>query len=63
MGHDYCPYGVEANLHALNTFLRYSYERGLSEKQLAPTDIFAPEMIYEFKKDIYSPIADFTTFD
>jgi 4,5-dihydroxyphthalate decarboxylase len=49
MGEDFWPYGLEPNLHTLNTFLRYSYEQGLSKRQLTPKDLFAPETFESFK--------------
>jgi 4,5-dihydroxyphthalate decarboxylase len=49
MGRDFWPYGLEPNLHTLTTFLRYSYEQGLSKRQLAPEEIFAPESLESFK--------------
>lgn len=49
MGTDFWPYGLEADLHTLATFLRYSYEQGLSKRQLAPAELFAPESLESFK--------------
>ena len=49
MGRDFWPYGLEQNEHTLSTFLRYSYEQGLSKRQLAPREIFAPESLESFK--------------
>jgi 4,5-dihydroxyphthalate decarboxylase len=49
MGPDFWPYGLESNLHVLGTFLRYSHEQGLSERLLAPQDLFAPETLESFK--------------
>ena len=49
MGRDFWPYGLEPNEHTLSTFLRYSYEQGLSKRQLAPREIFAPESLESFK--------------
>lgn len=40
MGVDFWPYGLEPNRHALETFLRYSFEQGLSPRRLAPEDLF-----------------------
>jgi len=42
-GDDWWPYGLAPNRHVLETFLRYHHEQGLSGKQLAPEDLFAPE--------------------
>jgi len=49
MGRDFWPYGLEPNEHVLGTFLRYSYEQGLSKRQLAPRELFAPESLESFK--------------
>ena len=49
MGTDFWPYGLEANEHVLETFLRYSHEQGLSKRQLRPRELFAPESLESFK--------------
>ncbi len=49
LGRDFWPYGYEPNVHALRTFLRYSYEQGLSKRQLEPKELFAPESLESFK--------------
>jgi 4,5-dihydroxyphthalate decarboxylase len=49
LGRDFWPYGFEANVQTLSTFLRYSYEQGLSKRQLSPRDLFAPETLETFK--------------
>jgi 4,5-dihydroxyphthalate decarboxylase len=49
MGEDYWPYGFAGNKHTLETFLRYSYEQGLSKRQLKPEELFAPESLESFK--------------
>ena len=49
MGRDFWPYGLEGNDHVLSTFLRYSFEQGLSKRQLTPKEIFAPESLESFK--------------
>jgi len=41
MGDDYWSYGLEANRHVLETFTRYHHEQGLSERRVAPEDLFA----------------------
>jgi 4,5-dihydroxyphthalate decarboxylase len=48
MGEDYWPYGFERNRKTLATFLRYSFEQGLSKRQLSPEDLFAPETLESF---------------
>jgi 4,5-dihydroxyphthalate decarboxylase len=49
MGQDFWPYGIEPNLQTLNTFLRYSFEQGLSARQLTARELFAPETLESFK--------------
>jgi 4,5-dihydroxyphthalate decarboxylase len=49
MGHDFWPYGIERNHHALATFLRYSHEQGLAKQRLEPSQLFAPESLESFK--------------
>ena len=49
MGDDYWPYGLEPNRKVLETFLRYSYEQGLSKRILAPEEIFAPASTESWK--------------
>ncbi|HLQ76403.1 MAG TPA: ABC transporter substrate-binding protein [Terriglobia bacterium] len=49
MGKDYWPYGLDANQKTLTTFLRYSYEQGLSKRLLTPRELFAPESLESFK--------------
>jgi 4,5-dihydroxyphthalate decarboxylase len=49
MGRNFWPYGLEANMNTLTTFLRYSREQGLSKRQLTPRDLFAPESLESFK--------------
>ena len=45
LGEDWWPYGVEANRKAINTFLRYHHEQGLSKRLLTCEDIFVPELL------------------
>ena len=49
MGDDFWPYGFEKNHATLDTFLRYSFEQGLSKRKLNPEDLFAPESLEAFK--------------
>ena len=49
MGKDFWPYGLDANIKPLTTFLRYHYEQGLSKRLLTPAEIFAPESLEAFK--------------
>lgn len=49
IGDDFWPYGFEKNEATLQTFLRYSFEQGLSKRLLAPSELFAPETLESFK--------------
>ncbi len=48
MGDDYWSYGLDANRHVLETFLRYHHEQGLSPRRLEPEELFAPESLESF---------------
>jgi 4,5-dihydroxyphthalate decarboxylase len=48
LGEDYWSYGLDANRHVLETFLRYHSEQGLSRRQYAPEELFAPEATEAF---------------
>jgi hypothetical protein len=45
MGADYWSYGLPANRHTLQTFLRYHHEQGLSPRQRTPDELFPPEAV------------------
>ena len=49
MSDNWWPYGVEANRKAVDTFLRYHFEQGLSKRKLDPAELFAPETLEAFK--------------
>ncbi len=49
LGEDWWPYGLERNRAALDTFLRYHHEQGLSARQLAVEELFAPETLEAFR--------------
>lgn len=49
MGEDFWPYGFEKNRETLATFLRYSFEQGLSQRLLDPRELFASETFEAFK--------------
>lgn len=49
MGEDYWPYGLEPNRATLEAATRYSYEQGLSVRQLSPDELFAPSTLSEYK--------------
>ncbi|MDH3446454.1 MAG: ABC transporter substrate-binding protein, partial [Deltaproteobacteria bacterium] len=48
-GPDWWPYGLEANRHVLEALIRYMGEQGLLRKPVKLEDIFAPNMVGEFK--------------
>ena len=48
MGDDYWSYGFQRNRSVLETFLRYSFEQGLSKRLLTPEEIFVPETMESF---------------
>lgn len=45
LGDDWWSYGVAANRDAIDAFLRYHFEQGLSKRRLTCEDIFVPELI------------------
>ncbi|HEU4353245.1 MAG TPA: ABC transporter substrate-binding protein [Burkholderiales bacterium] len=49
MGEDWWPYGLEPNRNALETFLRYHHEQGLSKRRFQPEELFARETLASFK--------------
>jgi 4,5-dihydroxyphthalate decarboxylase len=46
MGDDYWPYGVESNRQALEAFLRYMHAQGLTDRLLAPEELFAESTLH-----------------
>ena len=49
MGEDWWPYGLQPNRKALETFLRYHHEQGLSKRVFKPEELFARETLASFK--------------
>lgn len=45
LGEDWWPYGLDANRKAIDTFLRYHHEQGLSRRKLTSEDIFVPALL------------------
>jgi len=45
MGDNFWPYGIEPNRKTLETLFRYSYEQGLSSKELTIEDLFHPSSL------------------
>ncbi|MEC7655286.1 MAG: ABC transporter substrate-binding protein, partial [Pseudomonadota bacterium] len=42
MGEDYWPYGVHKNAAVIEAMSRYSFEQGLTARNLTAEDLFAP---------------------
>ena len=51
MGNNFWPYGIEANRKTLETLFRYSYEQGLSSRELTIEELFHPSSL-EFIESI-----------
>jgi 4,5-dihydroxyphthalate decarboxylase len=49
MGEDWWPYGLEPNRKALESFLRYHHEQGLSKRRFGLEELFARETLASFK--------------
>lgn len=45
LGQDWWPYGIKANRKALDAYLRYHFEQGLSRRRLTIEDVFVPELL------------------
>ncbi len=45
LGDDWWPYGLEANRKAIDTYLRYHFEQGLSKRRMTCEEIFVPEFL------------------
>jgi 4,5-dihydroxyphthalate decarboxylase len=48
MGQDFWPYGVDSNKKTLDTFLRFSFEQGLTSRKLAVDELFSKETLDTF---------------
>jgi hypothetical protein len=46
LGSDWWPYGIKANRPAIEAFLRYHYEQGLSQRRWTIEEIFAPALLH-----------------
>jgi 4,5-dihydroxyphthalate decarboxylase len=42
MGENFWPYGIEPNRKALEALFQYSYEQGLSSRELTIEEVFHP---------------------
>jgi 4,5-dihydroxyphthalate decarboxylase len=49
MGEDYWPDGLEPNRHTLETFVRYSYEQGITRRQIGVDELFAAPTLDTFR--------------
>ena len=45
MGKNFWPYGIEPNRKTLETLFRYSYEQGLSSRELTIEELFHPSSL------------------
>lgn len=45
MGEDWWPYGIDANRPAIEAFLRYQHEQGLSPRRRTVEEVFAPDLL------------------
>ena len=45
LGNDWWPYGLAANRKAVDAFLRYHFEQGLSKQRLTCEDIFVRALL------------------
>jgi 4,5-dihydroxyphthalate decarboxylase len=48
LGDDWWSYGLDANRHVLDTFLRYHHEQGLSPRRVAPEELFPSSVLEAF---------------
>ena len=49
MGHDFWPYGVEANLTTLRAMLDFAWRHGTLSRELELDEIFVPSTRDRFK--------------
>ena len=45
MGEDYWSYGLAPNQHALDTFVRYHHEQGISPRLVKPEELFVASVL------------------
>jgi 4,5-dihydroxyphthalate decarboxylase len=45
LGEDFWSYGLDANRHVLQTFIRYAHGQGMISREPAPEELFAPETL------------------
>jgi 4,5-dihydroxyphthalate decarboxylase len=49
IGPDPWPYGVEANRVTLDAFTRYAHEQGVAAKRVEPEELFAPQVLGQYR--------------
>ena len=49
MGDDFWPYGLEPNMHVLDTFCEYAKEQGLTSRKVSPRELFARNTVDAWK--------------
>jgi len=49
MGDDFWPYGVAANRHVLQYFLRHHHTQGISRRELSPEELFHPSTLETYR--------------
>jgi 4,5-dihydroxyphthalate decarboxylase len=49
LGADYFPYGIEPNRVTLEAFLKWTFDQGITQRHLAPEDLFPESLQGEFK--------------
>jgi 4,5-dihydroxyphthalate decarboxylase len=49
IGPDLWPYGVEANKVTLDAFTRYAHEQGVAAKRVEPEELFAPQVLGQYR--------------
>lgn len=49
LGDDFWPYGLEANRHVLQYFLRHHLAQGLSRRALSPEELFHPSTLETYR--------------
>jgi 4,5-dihydroxyphthalate decarboxylase len=50
MGDNFWPYGIEPNRKALEALFQYSYEQGLSSRELTIEEVFHPASLELYEK-------------
>ena len=48
MGHDFWPYGLEANRATLKAFLQAHHQQGLSSRLVEPEELFHPSTLESY---------------